>query len=281
MLSRTYATAPGAPRPVLMLAALLVAACGRPLSDYQRPATPAKAADLTEGGDWQSPTPFAAVTVRALFVSWKGAEGADPAITRTEAQAMLRARTLSDLLREDPASFAGLAREYSDDRVSYGERKTIQAGEGTYPPEAEAVALRLYEGQVSRPIKTTRGYFVIARGLDPGREVQQVDRVRAKHILIQYKGARGAGENIVRSKEEAKALAEKLRTDILAAPDTWDAVASKHTDEPGAHDGGDTGYFGRGTMVAPFEAAAFSLGVGSVSEVTETVFGYHIILRTE
>nr|HIL75719.1 parvulin peptidyl-prolyl isomerase [Rhodospirillales bacterium] len=39
--------------------------------------------------------------------------------------------------------------------------------------------------------------------------------------------------------------------------------------------------FGRGAMVPEFDQAAFDLEIGEMSEVVETVFGYHIIYRTE
>ena len=112
-----------------LVSAGLAGGCGRPLSDYERPKTPAKAADLTAGGDWASPKPFESVTVRAIFVSWKGAAGAPEAVTRTEEQALLRAKTLSDMMRDGDGNFAGLVREYSDDRISFPELARIAASD--------------------------------------------------------------------------------------------------------------------------------------------------------
>jgi len=55
-------------------------------------------------------------------------------------------------------------------------------------------------------------------------------------------------------------------------------LARRFSDDPGsAQDGGDLGWFRRGRMVAQFEAAAFRLRPGQVSEVVETPFGFHII----
>ena len=54
----------------------------------------------------------------------------------------------------------------------------------------------------------------------------------------------------------------------------------KHSDGPSSTKGGDLGKFKFEVMAKPFSEAAFSLDVGSVSEVVETDFGFHVIKRT-
>lgn len=82
---------------------------------------------------------------------------------------------------------------------------------------------------------------------------------------------------VERTDVEAQALAESLRQRILAGED-FATLAQQYSDDTGSGaQGGDLGWFGESSMVAPFAEAAFSLPIGEISEPIKTEFGYHII----
>ena len=113
----------------------------------------------------------------------------------------------------------------------------------------------------------------------PGAADQE--RVSASHLLVAYKGALRAAPTTLRSKEEAKKRAEEaLAKAKKGVP--FDKLVAEYSDEPNAAArGGKLGRFPRQGMVKPFADAAFALKPGQISDVVETQFGYHVILRTE
>ena len=107
----------------------------------------------------------------------------------------------------------------------------------------------------------------------------QEEQVRARHILISFNGARNAsGDGAKRSKEDAKKLAEGIVLEVKAEGADFAEIAKSKTDEPsGKSTGGDLNYFTKDAMVPEFSKVAFALEKGSISDVVESPFGFHII----
>jgi peptidyl-prolyl cis-trans isomerase C len=106
----------------------------------------------------------------------------------------------------------------------------------------------------------------------------QYEHVKAKHILIAFKGSPAAQQGKPElTEDEAKAKAEDLRKQIVAGA-SFEDLAKKESDDTGSGSrGGELGEFGHHQMVPEFEKAAFDAKVGEVTPVVRTQFGYHII----
>lgn len=92
---------------------------------------------------------------------------------------------------------------------------------------------------------------------------------------------RRASHILVKAGSDAKAKAEALLAQLKADPSKFAALAKSNSDDPGsAAQGGDLGFFARGTMVKPFADAAFEMKEGEVRGPVETEFGQHVILLT-
>ncbi|HRR32675.1 MAG TPA: peptidylprolyl isomerase [Kiritimatiellia bacterium] len=105
-------------------------------------------------------------------------------------------------------------------------------------------------------------------------EFAQGERVLAQHILIAPDG------DTQTSKDEAKAKIAAIRERVLSGKSFADEAAA-HSMCPSGKDGGSLGWFSRGMMVPEFDAAAFSMKVGDVSDIIETQFGYHLIYKSD
>ncbi len=95
---------------------------------------------------------------------------------------------------------------------------------------------------------------------------------KARHILIPV--AAEANDDVkAESRKKAEALVLRLR-----AGEDFAKLARENSGDPGSADkGGDLGFFGKNTMAPAFEAAAFSLKKGEISDPVQTSFGLHII----
>ncbi len=104
---------------------------------------------------------------------------------------------------------------------------------------------------------------------------------KARHILIKTVAGESAANAV------AKEKIESLKQELEQGADFAD-LAKKHSQDSGsAVKGGDLGWVTLGEMVKPFEQALFDMSLpdkdlpdkdkGSVSEIVETQFGYHLI----
>ncbi|MFO7973687.1 MAG: peptidylprolyl isomerase [Candidatus Hydrogenedentota bacterium] len=93
------------------------------------------------------------------------------------------------------------------------------------------------------------------------------ERVRASHIVKHLDGA------TVLDVQAAYSEMEEIHKALKAGAD-FATLARRHSHCP--ENGGDLGYFARGAMVPEFEEVVFNLEVGEISDVFQSVFGYHI-----
>ncbi len=100
-------------------------------------------------------------------------------------------------------------------------------------------------------------------------------QIEASHILIKPESDNEAG--LALAKEKARSLIDRIN-----AGEDFATLAKEFSADPGSGaQGGALGSFGKGQMVAEFEAAAFALEVGEVTaSPVQTQFGFHIIKKT-
>jgi parvulin-like peptidyl-prolyl isomerase len=102
-------------------------------------------------------------------------------------------------------------------------------------------------------------------------EMSRPEEVQARHILV--KVPQGADSATV---EAARLRLEEMRVKISQGQD-FASVARAGSEDASAAEGGDLGAFPRGRMYPEFEAAAFALAPGAVSEPVRTAVGWHLI----
>ncbi|MGE8145823.1 peptidylprolyl isomerase [Pseudomonas frederiksbergensis] len=114
--------------------------------------------------------------------------------------------------------------------------------------------------------KQVRAFFEEHRA-----EMSSPEQIQARHILI--KVPQGADAATV---EAARLRLEELRVQIAGGAD-FSSLARSSSEDVSASAGGDLGYFARGRMMPEFDAAAFALKPGQVSEPVRTPVGWHLI----
>mgnify|MGYP001812705327 CR=1 FL=1 len=102
------------------------------------------------------------------------------------------------------------------------------------------------------------------------------EQVRVRHILLTWKPM-GTTDDRAAIRKQMTPILERAR-----AGEDFAELAREYSDDYAtAKNGGDTGLFHRGQMVPAFEAVAFALQPGEISDPVETPFGVHILRLEE
>lgn len=102
-------------------------------------------------------------------------------------------------------------------------------------------------------------------------DYQVENRVHAAHILFKTTGKTDA------EVAEIKKKAEDVLAQAKKPGANFGDLAKKYSDDSSKDQGGDLGWLVKGQTVPEFEKAAFSLPKGSISDLVQSQFGFHII----
>lgn len=84
-----------------------------------------------------------------------------------------------------------------------------------------------------------------------------------------------------KEKQRVREELQRIRKDIINGR-SFASMAVIYSEDPGsATKGGELGFVNRGELMPEFEAAAFNLQGKEISDIVETVYGYHIIQLIE
>ncbi len=159
---------------------------------------------------------------------------------------------------EDDSLF--LARNSSERAFSSDYQTPTQMDE----PVADAVYADPTPGRIVGPVSGSGlAHLVKIRDTKPAEN----DFAHASHILL-------------KSNQEAPQLRQRLqsiRDSIESGAASFAQMARRHSQDQSASDGGDLGWFGRGTMADRFEEAAFNASAGDLVGPVKSEFGYHLI----
>lgn len=126
------------------------------------------------------------------------------------------------------------------------------------------------------------GFFVVKvlDKRDTGELPVDEKAVKVSHLLIAYRDAERASDDVVRTKEEARELADDLHAQLKAGAN-FETLTKENSDEPNAENSAgklSAAVKMDGSYDAKFTAAALALAKkGEISDVAESLFGFHII----
>ena len=131
------------------------------------------------------------------------------------------------------------------------------------------VVQELEVGGTSEPIQNALGVHIVQLLEKRGASTERQETSHVRHILIT--------PTTILPEEEASALAEDLRAQVVAGAD-FEALAKEYSDDPGSSlVGGDLGWANPQSFVPEFAEKINESEIGETSVVFKTDFGYHFL----
>lgn len=196
----------------------------------------------------------------AQLLDWSRENVIERVLLKQEAE-----RCVSHILENEVAALMErLNKQYDSEAEFY---KEFNADDNEKAEEVARSVLKLdrlfediYKGLPEPAKDAVRQYYE-----ENKEQFKSAEQVRVSHIVkyINWQTDETAAENVARKAQD------ELRNGAV-----FEMVVAKYSDC--LENDGDLGYITRGKMVEEFEDVVFNLGVGEMSEVFHTRFGFHI-----
>ena len=160
-----------------------------------------------------------------------------------------------------------IANSAGDNALDGGEigwRKAAQL-----PPPFDQMISSMKPGDVTEPARVPGGIIILKVEDKRGGESSVVDEVHVRHILLK--------PNEIRSDEETRRLAERLRERIEGGEDFAELAKSFSEDPGSALNGGDLNWINPESLVPEFREVMNSTSAGQLSQPFRTQYGWHIL----
>jgi parvulin-like peptidyl-prolyl isomerase len=250
------------------------------------------------------PTPVAYVTPTPIAPATSAPEGGDPGAEQLAARANGVPILLSDYQKqvaEWETAFIGQNPQLSDaDKqamLAQGRRQVLNVMieqaliEQAAAAEGIAVSDAELDEVIARDIQVNGGQAKFDAWLETNNWTYDEYKSRQRAMMISSMMFERVTRNVPTQAEQVHAqhilVADPSQADEILAQlqsgTDFAQLARQHSLDPSTKEnGGDLGFFPRGTLVVPeVEEAAFTLSVGQISPVLSSPMGYHIVQVVE
>jgi len=143
------------------------------------------------------------------------------------------------------------------------------------PVVAERINQEIYKGLIEKELGKAIERIQISED-DLKKYYAKNPEIRTSHILVEVKVGANAAE-----KNAARKRVETIYKEVKDSKRSFEELVNLYSDDTATKQaGGDIGWQTRLTLVPAYYNAAEKLGVGKISGIVETEFGFHIIKVT-